>query len=235
MDGPTAYDHNGSQSQMKIAPPKAGFTNEATIISDLETLLKQPDANELRPCENCGIKCSCSRSPHCACQCSATCCNIPVALSIEPDRYPIEPAIAKLVFELNTLRLFQTCWSCEGHRNSHGAANKMPRIWFYTPSPIYCQLIVQHLSALMCAHKLTYRWIIQITNLGNEIYSTYSLEPSLNPTTQPDIQMLHNDLKIISEDFSRQIKRIAEANLQQLNQVLNEECNYDQQTRKKLA
>ena len=36
-------------------------------------------------------------------------------LSSDPERYPIEPGIVPLVFALRGLRVFEPCWSCEGH------------------------------------------------------------------------------------------------------------------------
>jgi len=218
---------------MKIEGPKPGFTDEAATISDLEILLQQPAINELRPCQNCVAKCECSDSQHCACQCSVDCVNIPIALSIDPDRFPIEPGIARLVFELNALRLFQTCWSCEGHL-SNGYVNKMPRIWFYTPSPTYTQLIVQHLSGLMCAHRLQFNWGVQMTTLNSEIHCTYSIEPLIDHTTQLTIEALHNDLKVISEDFAHHIKRLAKSHLRRL--VQNQTANrFGHKMKRKLA
>lgn len=203
---------------MKVEEPKSSFVDEASIISELEILLKQPDMNELRPCRSCDIKCESCNSTLCGCTCSANCADIPQAMSIDPERYPIEPGIAKLVFELNSLRLFQTCWSCEGHLSRNGAVNKLPRIWFYSPSPIYPQLIVQHISELSCAHKLNYKWGVQMISWNGELYCTYSLEPVMDFTTELDIALLHSDLQIISQNFADNIRVLARNYLRQLNQ-----------------
>jgi len=52
--------------------------------------------------------------------------------------------------------------------------------------------------------------------LNNNLHHTYSIEPILEHTTQPDIEALQDDLKIISQDFAWHIKSIARDQLQKL-------------------
>ncbi|MBL1259939.1 MAG: hypothetical protein COB33_005345 [Thiotrichaceae bacterium] len=89
---------------MKIKAPNTRLIDEENTIIALKMLLNQASINELRTCKNCKIACECSSSNNCACQCSAECSNIPVAISTEPERYPIERGVAKLVFELNSFK-----------------------------------------------------------------------------------------------------------------------------------
>jgi len=220
---------------MKIKTPDASFIDEKSAIASLKALLKQPGINQLRACQHCNIACQCSNSSHCACQCSAECSNIPTAISTEPALYPIEPGVAKLVFELNSLRLFETCWSCEGHQDNYGDVNKLPRIWFYTQSPVYAQLAVIHLTNLSCRHKTTHRWVIQMLSLNENFHPTYSMEPILEHTTQPNIDALQQDLKIISQNFAQHIKTIAREQLQKLEQALTTHLIGQTNTKLKLA
>jgi len=220
---------------MKIKTPDASFIDEKSTIADLKALLSQPGINELRACQQCKIACQCSNSSHCACQCSAECSNIPTAISTEPALYPIEPGVAKLVFELNSLRLFETCWSCEGHLDNHGDVKKLPRIWFYTQSPVYAQLAAIHLTNLSCRHKITHRWAIQMISLKENLHHTYSMEPIPEHTTQPNIDALQQDLKIISQNFSQHIKAIAREQLQRLEQAPTTHQAAHNNTKLKLA
>ncbi len=92
---------------MHVPQPKTGFLDQASAIQELEQLIAQPSASELRPCPNCKIPCDSNIPMQCAVNCDADCTNAPQALSNDPEKHPIEQHVVKIVFELSTLRLVQ--------------------------------------------------------------------------------------------------------------------------------
>jgi len=97
---------------MRIEKPSFDARIRKKICEDLQLLISQPTALEDPPCPGCRI--------HDLQICSSKCPEAPRALSIDPGRYPIEPKVTPLVFELRTTRVMQTCWSCEGHMDPEG-------------------------------------------------------------------------------------------------------------------
>ena len=131
----------------------------------------------------CGARCTlvCPQcgSTACRCTCSPQCAEAPRALSSDPDRYPIEPAVLPLVFEMKRIGLFEPCWSCEGHLGTDGALWKLPRVWFYCDSMAHLRLLADLLDALEFSHRLAVRWQVVVTfsNADNP-HTTFSLEPA---------------------------------------------------------
>jgi hypothetical protein len=145
---------------MHITQPKFTNSQHGQIIADIHKLIAQPDASQSPPCKNC------KKIESSKVNCSYSCYNAAEALSEEPGRYPIEPNVVPLVFELTTMRLVQTCWSCEGHANIDNKIIKLPQVSFYAEKPFYAQIISNYLSHIHWKQKLQYPWEVVLSDYG---------------------------------------------------------------------
>ena len=193
---------------MRIPKPKQDCSQETEVLDDLERLVQQPLASASPPCPSCR-----NFRPG---SCSARCADAPRALSIEPDRYPIETSVVPIVYELNVLRLVQTCWSCEGHMDAEGNLWKVPQVSFYSASPVFVQLLAARIAGLRQAKQLGYEWHIAFSSYGDSSVPTYTLEPRFRPTDEARLGVLQQDLKVIGENLSIEIRRAASELLSQL-------------------
>lgn len=179
---------------------------------DIDLLLDQPGDREIRPCPGCKEKCSCSKkSKTCCCNCSLHCINAHKYLSSEPDKYPIEKHVVPLVYGLTTLRVVETCWSCEGHEEEKAQPMKIPQVWFTAPSGTYAELIAQHLAALHTKKQLRYGWEIVINpyNPGGG-GTTYVIRPAFSDISRTLILIdLQSDLLMIADGFPKKIHNLA--------------------------
>ena len=194
---------------MEIEAPELSKAEFKQIREDLELLLEQPAAAEVPPCQNC--------EEHKAYQCSPKCPEAPRSLSIEPDRYPLEAKVVPFVFALRTMRLMQTCWSCEGHMNPEGEIWKTPQISFYSTSSIYPKLLINHIGRLKSEKKLAYEWRIVLSDYGQKPWAvTYTVEPILESVDPPRLGALQGDLLKIGEDLADHIANEARSLLRQI-------------------
>lgn len=192
---------------MYIPTPKPGFLNCESARAELEQLIAQPTAQQLRPCPGCQLPCNADQPWQCASNCNASCENAPQALSSEPELHPIESAVISIVFEITTLRLIQPCWSCEGHLDGRGELWKLPQISFYSASALYPMLINNHINRLKYNNLLNYPWMVTMVDYGQTWSPTYQIEPSLNQTREGlDLQLMQNDLQRIGENMANCIK-----------------------------
>lgn len=195
---------------MHIPTPKLEFHNKEMAEQALETLLMQPNARELRPCPSCKLPCESVQPAQCAVNCDASCENAPQALSSEPEMHPIEQQVVAIVFELSTLRLFQPCWSCEGHLNGQGEMWKLPQVSFYAASDLYPKLLVNYLNRLKYQKQLYYPWHVIMVDYGQTWSPTYQLEASLNQITEEiKLDLLQQDLRQIADGLAEKIKQEA--------------------------
>lgn len=186
---------------MHINAPKITAQDITQVREALNSIISQPTASELAPCQNC--------EKHIPDDCSASCANVHASLSSDPVNHPIESKVVPLVFELTSVRVIQPCWSCEGHFNQNGELWKLPQITFYSLSPIYPQLLLAHINQLKLNKKLSYDWHVVLTNFGKSWHMSYSLEPNLNNISEPHLGKLQIDLTTISENLHDNIKIIA--------------------------
>jgi len=193
-----------------IPKPKFSDSAQLQLISELAHLIEQPSATQDPPCPRC------QKPDRNNSECSYTCENAAEALSEEPNQFPIEENVVPLVFELTTLRLMQTCWSCEGHASIDGEILKLPQISFYTEKPFYAQLISKYLSRLFWRKELQYPWEIMLSDYGQTLEATYTIKCNLDHIENPVLQIMHQDLNAMSKDFSTQIKNYAQELLLQL-------------------
>ena len=194
---------------MVIENPHSLTENKQRIRSELELLLSQPGADVEPPCQNC--------REHKVEQCNCKCSEAPNALSSDPEKHPLEAKVIPLVYELRKIRVVQPCWSCEGHIGHDGKLWKLPQVCFYSASPTYVTLLVNHLSLLQHKKKLSNEWNIVVSSFGQKHGScTYSIEPKLNPDISSHLGSMQADLTTISENLAEQIKREAMSMLEAL-------------------
>jgi len=193
---------------MKIEKPDLDISFQEKVCEDLKVLISQPTMLEEPPCPNC--------TKHDLSVCSSKCPDAPRALSIEPDRYPIEPKVTPLVFELKATRVMQTCWPCEGHMSPEGELWKVPQVSFYSPSAIYPKLLLNHINQLKMHKKIAYDWVVVLSDYGQTWGVTYTIEPKLDSAKPPRLGLLQNDLLVISDNLSNSIKNEARKLLMEL-------------------
>lgn len=143
-----------------------------------------------RPCV------SCSKPAVTSEYCSRPCAQAAEALSSEPERYPIEPAVLPLVFALARLKVLKPCWSCEGHNYPSGKLWKLPQVWFYTCSPTYAHLIGKFLWEMKTSKLLSYDWRVSLSAFGDMGCATYIIEPALLPD-DGELRKLQLDLEVM--------------------------------------
>ena len=187
---------------MHIPTPERELLCDSDTKDQLEQFIAQPEPADVAPCPGC--------NNHVPLNCSGQCDDAAKALSIEPERYPIESKVVPLVFEITASRLMQTCWSCEGHMDHNDNLWKVPQVSFYSKSPIYPKLVLIHLTRLFQDKKLGYRWHIVLSDFTQTLGLAYSIQPDLNQVAEtPRLGLLQQDLQLISEDMHSKLKMIA--------------------------
>ena len=142
--------------------------------------------------------------------CHRHCPMAAVRLSSEPDRYPVEPLIAPLVFEIKRLGVFEPCWSCEGHNDSSGALWKIPRVWFYANSVVHIRALADAVANLTAGPSFAKRWHIAVTfSDDTNPDTTFSLEPQLTGTAVR-LYALQNDVKKLEVDLVAEFQKSCE-------------------------
>lgn len=187
---------------MHIERPKRELLDAEQTKEHLKIFIKQAIPIEIPPCPGC--------SKHIKLNCSSSCTDAPLALSIQPKEFPIEKNVVPLVFGLMSTRVTQTCWSCEGHMDANNELTKLPTVSFYTSSPVYPQLLHRHVINLKLDKKLNYPWHVVLMDYAQTWAQTYSIMPNLNFVDKNiHLGALQNDLKVIAEDLQEQMKFIA--------------------------
>lgn len=163
-----------------------------------------------RVCDpGCAVRCPACGSTVCECACTPDCPQAPAALSVDPARHPIEPAMAPLVFEMKRLGVFDTCWSCEGHAAADGSLWKTPSLWFYARSQTHLRLLAAGLATLSFEGRLAARWRIVVTHSEHDNPDTmFALEPALEAGS-PALGALQADLRQIATALPRMIREEA--------------------------
>jgi hypothetical protein len=135
-----------------------------------------------------------------------------MALSTDPECYPIEPGILPLVFEMKKSRIFDPCWSCEGHLAADGSLRKSPRLWFYCKSMIYLRLLVDGLNNLRQTAKLNFQWEVVVTfSDPDNPETTFSLQPILSQNCTTSLSALHGDVGEIARSLDMMMTERASA------------------------
>ena len=153
-------------------------------------------------------------APHCAraatCPCTRDCPRIPVTLSSDPQKYPIETNIAPLAFEIKRLGVFDPCWSCEGHNDSADKLRNAPAVWFYAHSVTHVRLLSESLSDIFYDNRLSRPWHVRLTfSDPDNVGTTFPLEP--RSADEKSLYALRRDIMHLSEDIGWRMEKRAEA------------------------
>lgn len=198
------FPNSGVLSQVKnmhIPTPKKELLCDSETRSQLEQFIIQAEPADDPPCTGC--------KQHVPKDCSGSCSRAAEALSIEPERYPIESKVVPLVFEITSTRLLQTCWSCEGHMDHENKLWKVPQVSFYSDSPIFPKLVLIHLTRLYQSKTLGYRWHVVLSDFTQSLGLTYSIQPDLNQEDAPRLGLLQQDMQTIADGMHTKLKSIA--------------------------
>ncbi len=197
---------------MKICEPNNQFFDLEQVKLDLQKFIIQDEPLVSPPCAGC--------QQHLPDICSPKCPEAPKSLSVDPIQYPIERSVVALVFELNAIRLFETCWSCEGHiREGESQIWKIPQVCFYSQSSIYAKLLSTHLSKLFIQKKLKYNWLLCLSDISQSIHPAYNIQPDLTNQFEPSLGLLQNDMRTIGNDLQRHLKAEARSLLTKITAI----------------
>lgn len=117
------------------------------------------------------------------------------------QRFPLEPLVAPLVFELKRLGVFYPCWSCEGHNDAEGRLNKKPSIWFYADSVVHIRALAGAIDAMRNNGRLALPWQVTVTHSDPDNPDvTFSLEPAVG--TERTLDELQNDLRVMADEIA---------------------------------
>ncbi len=195
---------------MRIERRKGGRRRDDSFDGALREVI-HGEPKDGRPCgTHCTAKCPVCGATDCRCACSKTCANIPQMLSSEPDTLPLESKIAPLVYEMNQLGFFRSCWSCEGHLGKDGSLWKAPRVWFYSASQVPVRLLAESLQELRFRKCLKVPWRVGVTFSDEDNPdTTYALEPDMGQLGNAGLDALQNDAAVIAEHLRTVIKEQA--------------------------
>lgn len=114
------------------------------------------------------------------------------------------------------MRVFQPCWSCEGHETGTGALWKLPQIWFYVGAEIQARLMADALRTLLGNRAIASEWEVAITrSASDDPETTYCLKPVAGETVKLD--QLQRDLSILTEQLPETIRQQARTMLAAMN------------------
>jgi len=188
---------------MYIPLPDNTLQCDAAMRENLQRFIDHPEPAVIAPCPGC--------AKHVSENCSPKCSDAPQALSIDPVKYPLEPKVIPLVYEVMASAGLKSCWSCEGHMDNEGELWKVPQVCFYSDTPIYPQLVLMHLLDLYQGKKLSFNWHIVLSEFNRSLDITYSIQPNLNQVNEPHLGALQHDMQVIAENMHRKVKAIAQA------------------------
>lgn len=150
--------------------------------------------------EGCSFRCSECGNTTCQCRCSPVCPDAPRALSTDPERHQIELRILPLVFAMKRLRIFDPCWSCEGHLAADGSLWKWPMVWFYCSSMTYLRLLKESLNQLRLTGKTNAQWEVIVTYSDpDNPDTTFSIQPLAPGDSVISLPSLHADVCEIAQ------------------------------------
>ncbi len=115
------------------------------------------------------------------------------------------------MYGLSSLRVVFPCRSCAGHTGGSGAVlkRKRPGVWIFVPSPAYPGVIAKHLAELRIAGKLARPWQVCVVHWGDDVETTFAIEPEAPAIDGPGLDRLGRDVRVISADLQTHVKRPA--------------------------
>ena len=184
---------------MKVERRAGARPDQKQIREDLEPLRNNAEA-----APPCAATCPQGLGPYC----SPNCPDVPRLLSSDPDKHPLEPLIAPLVYELQRLAVFQPCWSCEGHNDQAGTLWKLPRVWFYADSLVHVRALADAIKGLDIRGRLNTPWqVVLVSHDPDNPDCSFSLEPA--PSPDLTLAKLHADIGVLVAELNSVIGRTA--------------------------
>ncbi len=175
-----------------------------------------------RSCQHCSQVCSCSKSMDCNCDCSESCPHISTGLSSEENTFPIESHVLPLVYALNKMNIFKTCWSCEGHNDANGKLNKLPQVWFYSNSMMLIRVMGDSISLLKSKNITHYNWqLVSSYAARDSEMNAFSLKPDLNFIATPELAYLQQDLLKIAQYLPKRLEQDCRSYYQDISSLLS--------------
>ncbi len=188
---------------MKIKPPTRLERAMARARSESLRAIDMATKSDRVCGPHCNAACPVCGGTDCRCMCNRKCEEMPAAISSDGAKYPVEPAIAPLVFELTRLGCFEPCWSCEGHTDKQGGLWKLPQLWFYADSMTSIRVLSDVLSELQQTGVTKFVWEITLTHSTSETPTpTFSLHPAGVATSSLALPEMQSDLRAMSESIS---------------------------------
>lgn len=176
------------------------FTRQS--LGAAETLLTHPVPPSIRPCSYCDLKCSCSGSTTCGCDCTPNCEHAAKMLTSDAENFPIEECVVPLVYAFSCLGYCQPFWSCEGHADENGFMKKPPRLWFYSREVLYPRLISDYLSNLYLKKSIHVPWHVVLTFSDADNPDTaFSMEPVVTEEAERKLIPYQTDVRVIAADL----------------------------------
>ena len=124
------------------------------------------------------------------------------------------------MYGLSSLRVVFPCWSCEGHVDDTEAFHKRPGVWFVARSLAAPGVIAERLSELRIAGKLACPWHVRVVDWGDDVETTFAIEPEAPAMDGRGLDRLRRDVRVISADLQTQVKRLAAGLVSALDAVL---------------
>ena len=135
-------------------------------------------------------------------------------MSSDPDRHPIEPGIAPLVFALLLLRLCHPCWSCEGHADPDGTLTRLPQVWFAADSVTYPRLILAHLHTLQFKKRIANPWRVGLSLAESDNpQPLFFVAPDVTLEAAPALDSLRQDIRVIASNLADAVLANARSHL----------------------
>ncbi len=139
--------------------------------------------------------------------CSRQCPQAPFALTSDPE-FPIESAIAPLVFELKATRIFEPIWSCEGHHDDHGAILRKPSIWFCCEQLPHARFLAEAVSSLRIEARLSADGRVSLCSPGHSSEHTILALETDGATASP-LAELQGDVSSMAQHLRPRMARLA--------------------------
>jgi len=204
---------------IKIKAPYFLTEKKSNVKIELQNLLSQPSDKDERPCPDCQVTFPSDSNIVSTDNCSYACPFAACQMSTEPDRYPIEPHVAPLVYAFYTLRLLMPCWSCEGHTDKNKKIIKMPQIWFYSASPFYAKLVAEALEDMKSQGLIKYNWEVRILAFSQSKFTlTYCINPLFFSVVKYRLSVLHDDLLVIGKRLRIEMLNLAHQYIEEVNE-----------------
>lgn len=159
----------------------------------------------------CGDSCPRYQTREPVFDCSLSCSDAQRALSCEPERFPIEPKITPLVFEIQRLGVFYPCWSCEGHLDKQEKLWRLPAVWFYCDDLTHLRLLADGVADLHAKGVLKNPWQVRLGYTDSDVPDTaFALEPFIEDRNSVDLETLQADVAALAREMQSAMRQQAQ-------------------------